>query len=197
MSGDERQYALRVAIYDVIGYHLGIDDSDDGACDAKNAAAIDVLRLIEREMADAEDLAAKIEAAWEWIARTEPHPDLNGGLLCGLRAALSGCPDRCDRCHRPLPHSEAESRVCVPDVPAARPKIHPLAEAQRERDTVALDGSAGPAARDEPEPERSTHTLTEYGTTNCPAEGVRAFVDDGECSACGGPVQVTTPEDKR
>lgn len=29
------------------------------------------------------------------------------------------------------------------------------------------------------------HYLTEYGTTNCPIEWVRAFVDDGECSACG------------
>ena len=115
----ERWDALHVDIYAEIGYHLGIDDSDDGACDAKNRAALAVLRLIERELADAEDLAAKIEAAWEWIARTEPHPDLNGGLLCGLRAALSGHPDRCDRCHRPLPHSEAESRVCSPDVPAA------------------------------------------------------------------------------
>ena len=29
------------------------------------------------------------------------------------------------------------------------------------------------------------HTLTEYGTTDCPVEAVRANVDDGECSACG------------
>lgn len=86
----ERLYALRVDIYDEIGYHLGIDDSDDGACDAKNAAANAILGLIERELGDAVALAEKIEAAWDWIYRTEPHPELNGDLLRGLRAALSG-----------------------------------------------------------------------------------------------------------
>lgn len=34
----------------------------------------------------------------------------------------------------------------------------------------------------------SEHALTEYGTTNCPVEGVRAHVDDGKCSACGAEV---------
>ena len=34
-------------------------------------------------------------------------------------------------------------------------------------------------------PPEPVHTLTEYGTTSCPVEGVRANVDDGECSACG------------
>ena len=87
---DERCDALRVDIYAEIGYYLGIDDTDDGACDAKNAATNAVLRLIERELADAEALAVKVEAAWEWIARTEPHPELNGNLLRGLRAALAG-----------------------------------------------------------------------------------------------------------
>lgn len=33
------------------------------------------------------------------------------------------------------------------------------------------------------------HTLTEYGTTKCPVEGVWAFAANGECSACGGPVE--------
>ena len=32
------------------------------------------------------------------------------------------------------------------------------------------------------------HALNEYGTTDCPVERVRAFADDGECSACGGRV---------
>lgn len=32
------------------------------------------------------------------------------------------------------------------------------------------------------------HEVNNYGTTDCPVEGVRAFVDDDECSACGGPV---------
>lgn len=90
MTSGERMYALRVDIYDEISYHLGIDDSDDGACDAKNAAAIAILRLIERELGDAIALAAKIEAAWDWIYRTEPHPELNGDILRGLRDALSG-----------------------------------------------------------------------------------------------------------
>lgn len=116
---------LRVDIYEEISYHLGIDDSDDGACDAKNRAALGVLRLIERELAgtEAEYLAhgfaqqqhvqtwaeaahwrsvahewaaerdealARVEAAWEWISRVEPVPELNGDLLRGLRSALSG-----------------------------------------------------------------------------------------------------------
>lgn len=29
------------------------------------------------------------------------------------------------------------------------------------------------------------HVLSEYGTTTCPVELVRANVDDGQCSACG------------
>ena len=33
------------------------------------------------------------------------------------------------------------------------------------------------------------HQLTEYGTTSCPVEGVRAEVDDDRtCSACGAVV---------
>lgn len=95
MTRDERMEALRVDIYAEISYHLGIDDSDDGSCDAKNAATNAVLRLIERELDDAADLASRLEAAWGWIARTEPHPELNGDVLRGLRAALSRktCPD--------------------------------------------------------------------------------------------------------
>ena len=34
-------------------------------------------------------------------------------------------------------------------------------------------------------PDLPTHTLSEYGTTTCPVERVRAEVDDGTCSACG------------
>ena len=34
----------------------------------------------------------------------------------------------------------------------------------------------------------ATHSLTEYGTTDCPVQRVRANVDDGECSACGATV---------
>jgi hypothetical protein len=45
------------------------------------------------------------------------------------------------------------------------------------------------------------HTLTEYGTTNCPVEGVRAEVDEDGCSACGAPVPaeatVTLTESER
>jgi hypothetical protein len=37
----------------------------------------------------------------------------------------------------------------------------------------------------------SEYVLTEYGTTTCPVEGVRADVDDGACSACGA--SVTAP----
>lgn len=36
------------------------------------------------------------------------------------------------------------------------------------------------------------HGFTEHGTINCPVEGVRAFVDDGECSACGATVEEVT-----
>lgn len=111
MSDAERRYALRVAIYDTIGYHLGIDDSDDAACDAKNAAANEVLRLVERELADGEALAAKVEAAWEWITRAEPYPELGGDLLGGLRVALS-VGRHCAHCYRPLPHNDAEQRAC-------------------------------------------------------------------------------------
>jgi hypothetical protein len=35
-----------------------------------------------------------------------------------------------------------------------------------------------------------THYLTEYGTTDCPVEHVRASVDDGICSACGAEVEL-------
>lgn len=38
----------------------------------------------------------------------------------------------------------------------------------------------------------SEHLLNKYGTTDCPVERVRAFADDGECSACGGEVLPTT-----
>ena len=34
----------------------------------------------------------------------------------------------------------------------------------------------------------SDHYLTEYGTTQCPVEHIRAWVDDGECSAGGANV---------
>lgn len=108
----ERWDALHVDIYAEIGYHLGIDDSDDAACDAKNRAALGVMRLIERELADSEALAVKVEAAWDWIARTDPYPELNGDHLADLRRVLSGRPDRCDQCYRPLPHNEAEARAC-------------------------------------------------------------------------------------
>lgn len=33
-----------------------------------------------------------------------------------------------------------------------------------------------------------SHVINEYGTTDCPVEGVRAFADDDECSACGAKV---------
>lgn len=112
MKRGERWDALRVDIYAEISYYLGIDDTDDAACDAKNAATNAVLRLFDHEMADAEDLAAKVEAAWEWIARVDPYPERNGDHLADLRRVLSGRPGRCDRCHRPLPHNEAEARAC-------------------------------------------------------------------------------------
>lgn len=51
MTSDERWDALRVDIYAEIGYHLGIDDTDDAACDAKNAATNAVLRLFDRRRA--------------------------------------------------------------------------------------------------------------------------------------------------
>lgn len=41
-----------------------------------------------------------------------------------------------------------------------------------------------------------THVLTEYGTTSCPVEGVRADVDDdGTCSACGVAVTERTTDE--
>lgn len=44
-------------------------------------------------------------------------------------------------------------------------------------------------------PATTEHTLSEYGTTDCPIERVRANVDDGECSACGA--RVTPPGEGR
>lgn len=63
MTRGERLDALHVDIYAEIGYQLGIDDSDDAACDAKNRAALGVLRLIERELAcECAETADRIEA---------------------------------------------------------------------------------------------------------------------------------------
>lgn len=38
-------------------------------------------------------------------------------------------------------------------------------------------------------PRSDAHVLTEYGTTSCPLERVRAEVDEGVCSACGATVE--------
>lgn len=52
------------------------------------------------------------------------------------------------------------------------------------------DLRAALSSLDAPAPDEADerHVLTEYGTTSCPIEGVRANVDDGECSACGARV---------
>ena len=68
---------------------------------------------------------------------------------------------------------------------------------------AALDGAirSARAARAQRTPEHAAglrrvrerlarpHRLTEYGTTDCPVQQVRAEADGGTCSACGAPVQ--------
>ena len=77
--------------------------------------ALAVHQLQEMEMAS-DHQAAKIEAVREWIARADPHPELNGDMLRDLRAALSGDASPrtyCAECNRPLPHTAKEMRVCA------------------------------------------------------------------------------------
>lgn len=172
--------------------------TDCGVCDNERAAKLPFPERLARRMIVCPDCGDKRcpKAAWHGnVCQREPSgpepttsdepiysKDLKPGETFvfgdGVTARSTG--DK-PRAASPTTSDDRETREVVDEYVRLHRSMEPPAAAS---DEPARWGSEPP------------HTLTEYGTTNCPVEGVRATVDDGECSACGARVGPAASGDK-
>lgn len=165
-------------------------------------------------------LIAQVEGALAALDRPAPQPDeacpnhcREGVVECWSPGGPCEQPNRpgCETCgtcnHCTPPTTDAEEAhvseiedgfgsswaTCGPgcDLQVVRP-----GKVQCNRRSSACPDLPVPGAANSRE-HFALHVLTEYGTTTCPVEQVRANVDDGECSACGAHVPGAAGEEER